>query len=177
MTLKVFSVGFMIAILATAAVLTSIELSPEADALKSKGTKTSKYGSSTKNIVCGDRLCSEIGQTTSASDIQKAAPGPTVVRCSSSDVSIDNNCAKVNISGATVTGQTESDYNSDIISISSFDDGEITLSLSYLIINDIIMILVDGQEWDDVEINRNAITVMFPAGTEEIEFIGNQVFN
>ena len=31
-----------------------------ADALKSEGTKNKQYGSATSNIVCGDRLCSDI---------------------------------------------------------------------------------------------------------------------
>ncbi len=37
------------------------------------------------------------------------------------------------------------------------------------------MVLVDGEEWDDVEIDGNQITVEFPAGTEEIEIIGTFV--
>jgi predicted secreted protein with PEFG-CTERM motif len=37
------------------------------------------------------------------------------------------------------------------------------------------MVLVDGEEWDDVEINGNEVTVMFPAGAEEIEVIGTFV--
>jgi len=32
----------------------------DADALKAKGKSTDQYGSRTANIVCGDRLCSEI---------------------------------------------------------------------------------------------------------------------
>jgi len=38
----------------------SFDFIPEADALKSKGNPLLKYGSATKGIVCGDRLCSEI---------------------------------------------------------------------------------------------------------------------
>ena len=34
------------------------------------------------------------------------------------------------------------------------------------------MVLVDGEEWDDVVINGNEVTVDFPAGTMEIEIIG-----
>jgi hypothetical protein len=34
------------------------------DADKSKGTPINKYGSKTANIVCGDRLCSEVGKET-----------------------------------------------------------------------------------------------------------------
>ena len=37
------------------------------------------------------------------------------------------------------------------------------------------MVLVDGEEWDDVEIAGNDVTVMFPAGTSEIEIIGTFV--
>jgi predicted secreted protein with PEFG-CTERM motif len=37
------------------------------------------------------------------------------------------------------------------------------------------MVLVDGQEWDDVEISGNQVTVMFPAGTEKIEVLGTFV--
>jgi len=40
--------------------ITGLLIIQEADGLKSKGTPTSKYGSSTEGIVCGDRLCSEI---------------------------------------------------------------------------------------------------------------------
>jgi len=39
-------------------------------------------------------------------------------------------------------------------------------------IRGIFMVLVNGEEWDDVDINGNEVTVMFPAGTEEIEIIG-----
>jgi predicted secreted protein with PEFG-CTERM motif len=37
------------------------------------------------------------------------------------------------------------------------------------------MVLVDGEEWDDVEINGNEVTVMFLAGAETIEIIGTFV--
>ena len=58
---RVFSVTFMIAILATMAVVSGMEMMPEAEAFKKgQGVYNSKYGSATKGIVCGDRLCSEI---------------------------------------------------------------------------------------------------------------------
>ena len=37
------------------------------------------------------------------------------------------------------------------------------------------MVLVDGQEWDDVEISGNEVKVMFPTGAEKIEVIGTFV--
>ena len=60
---QVFAVTFMIAMLATMAVVTAVEILPEADAKKkASGTYTKKYGSATKGVVCGDRLCSEVGK-------------------------------------------------------------------------------------------------------------------
>ena len=40
--------------------ITPLNVLSEAEALKSKGTPTREYGSSTRDKVCGDRLCSEI---------------------------------------------------------------------------------------------------------------------
>jgi len=57
---KQLVVVFSIAILLTVTVVASIDLTQTADAVKSKGTTTQKYGSATKSQVCGDRLCSEI---------------------------------------------------------------------------------------------------------------------
>ena len=65
-----------------------------------------------------------------------------------------------------------SEKKSLIINISSFDEGMITVNPSTDAIKGIFMVLVDGEEWDDVEINGNEVIVSFPAGTEEIEIIG-----
>ena len=48
-------------ILLSGALVGSIDLIPQADAaaMKAKGTYTNQFGASTKNKVCGDRLCSE----------------------------------------------------------------------------------------------------------------------
>ncbi len=54
----------------TAAIAASIEIIPEAEATKSAGKDapgrvgTKSYGSANNNIVCGDRLCSEVGGRT-----------------------------------------------------------------------------------------------------------------
>ena len=52
--------GFL-AVLPLLTVALTTDYIGEADALKSKGTYTSQYGSATANKVCGDRLCSETG--------------------------------------------------------------------------------------------------------------------
>jgi hypothetical protein len=44
----------------TALVATSVNVVQDVEALKGQGVGVQQYGSATKNIVCGDRLCSEI---------------------------------------------------------------------------------------------------------------------
>ncbi|RMW38353.1 MAG: PEFG-CTERM sorting domain-containing protein, partial [Nitrosopumilus sp.] len=51
----------------------------------------------------------------------------------------------------------------------------LTVTPSKTVQDGIFMVLVDGEEWDDVEIVANKVTVMFPAGTEQIEIIGTFV--
>jgi len=61
----VVSLFFVVTVLMTATITTSIDLQ-FAEGIKSKGENTvgrvgvKSYGSANKNIVCGDRLCSEI---------------------------------------------------------------------------------------------------------------------
>jgi len=103
-------------------------------------------------------------------------PVPTV-KCSPSELSIDGvACVPFSISGGTVTGARANTVDKSIIvSISSTEPGTITLNPSSDVLGGIFMVLVDGEEWDDVEIDGNQVTVEFPAGTEEIEIIGTFV--
>ena len=94
-------------------------------------------------------------------------------QCASNEFSASGQCVPFSITGATVSSAMfSSEKKSLIINISSFDDGIITVNPSTDQIRGIFMILVDGEEWDDVEIDGNVISVIFPAGTEEIEIIG-----
>ena len=98
------------------------------------------------------------------------------VACSSTEISADGNCIPYAISGGMVTGATiNTDDNSIIISLDAHDDGILIVTPSESTLQGIFMVLVDGEEWDDVEINDNKVTVMFLAGAEEIEVIGTFV--
>ncbi len=100
----------------------------------------------------------------------------TSLGCASNEVSADGNCIPYNISGGMVTGAAiNTDDNSIIISLDAHDDGTLILTPSESTQKGIFMVLVDGEEWDDVEINGNKVTVEFQAGTEEIEVIGTFV--
>jgi len=103
-------------------------------------------------------------------------PVPTV-KCGPSELSIDGRaCIPFSISGGTVTGAHANTVdNSIIVSISSTEPGTLTLNPSSDVLRGVFMVLVDGEESNDVEIDGNQVTVEFPAGTEEIEIIGTFV--
>jgi len=96
--------------------------------------------------------------------------------CGSSEVSIGGNCTSYDISGGHVTSATvNTNDNSVIINIDADDDGTLTISPSTSTQKGIFMVLVDGEESDDAEINGNTVIVPFNAGTEQIEIIGTFV--
>jgi len=97
-------------------------------------------------------------------------------QCGVNDISASGQCIPYSISGGMVTGATlNTNDNSIVISINAEDDGTLTVTPSKTVQDGIFMVLVDGEEWDDVEIVANKVTVMFPAGTEQIEIIGTFV--
>ncbi len=101
---------------------------------------------------------------------------PSVVSCSVDELSISGACVPFSISGAKVLkAEANTKENSLVISISSTESGTLTMNPSSDVIRGIFMVIVDDEEWDDVEITGNDVTVMFPAGTEKIEIIGTFV--
>ena len=72
MTLKILTTVFLTTILMTSAIAVSLELLPQADAVKSSGTYVKQYGSATKTKVCGDKLCSQVGGKTTTPSAPKA---------------------------------------------------------------------------------------------------------
>ena len=96
--------------------------------------------------------------------------------CDSSEVNIGGNCTSYDISGGHVESATVNlDDNSVIINIHAMDDGVLTISPSTSTQKGIFMVLVDGEESDDAEINGNTVIVPFGAETEQIEIIGTFV--
>jgi predicted secreted protein with PEFG-CTERM motif len=98
------------------------------------------------------------------------------ITCGKSELAVMGNCVPYSITGGTVNGaKVNTNDNSLIVMISANEDGTITLNPSKSVLDGAFMVLVDGEEWDDVEIDGNQITVMFLAGAEEIEIIGTHV--
>jgi len=100
----------------------------------------------------------------------------TPKQCGANEITANGYCVPFSISGGAVTSATlNTNDNSIVINISSTDDGILTVTPSKTVQDGIFMVLVDGEEWDDKEIVANKVTVMFPAGTEQIEIIGTFV--
>ena len=139
-------------------------LNTEGGLWKHDGTYTIKvnYGASQNNKA----LVELTGETSASSD-----------NCSSSELYLKGDyCVPYSISSGMVTGASiNNNGNSIIVRISADQDGTLTLTPDESILNGIFTVLVDGQEWDDVEISGNQVTVMFPAGTEKIEVVGTFV--
>jgi predicted secreted protein with PEFG-CTERM motif len=97
--------------------------------------------------------------------------------CGPSEIYLEGNyCVPYSISGGAVT--SASINNSDksiIIRISANEDGTLTLNPDKSVLNGIFMVLIDGEEWNDLEISGNEVTIMFPAGAEKIEVVGTFV--
>ena len=145
-------------------------LNTAGDMWKYDGTYTIKvnYGSTEKSNSVKVELTGGVGHTPDYST-------PST-QCGANDLSADGQCIPFSISGGTVTGATLNiNDNSVIININAEDDGILTVTPSKTIQDGIFMVLVDGEEWDDVEIVANKVTVMFPAGAETIEIIGTYV--
>jgi len=132
---------------------------------KHDGTYTIKvnYGSTSKS----NKVLVELtGETSTSSN-----------NCSSSEIYLKGNyCIPYTITGGMVTSASiNSNDNAIIIRINANEDGTLTLNPDKSILNGIFMVLVDGEEWNDVEISGNSVTVNFLAGAQKIEVIGTFV--
>ncbi len=140
---------------------------------KYDGTYTIKvnYGSPEKSYSAKVELTGGVAYTPTYS-----TPTVPAKQCGTNDISADGQCIPYSISGGMVTSATlNTDDNSIVININAEDDGTLTVNPTKTVQDGIFMVLVDGEEWDDVEIVNNKVTVMFPAGTEQIEIIGTFV--
>ena len=144
---------------------------------KYDGTYTIKvnYGSLDNNVTVELSGGVAVAEKTH-SDHDDHEMGHDDVECGSSEVSIGGNCTSYDISGGHVTSATvNTDDNSVIINIQAMDDGVLTISPSESTQKGIFMVLVDGEESNDAEINGNTVIVPFGAETEQIEIIGTFV--
>ncbi len=79
MKLTALAVLFATTILLSGAIVTSTSVQ-SVEALKAEGVSSSAYGSKTKGMVCGDRLCSEIPGGREAWEAQQTPPDVVIPR-------------------------------------------------------------------------------------------------
>jgi len=103
--------------------------------------------------------------------------GTPTIKCNTIELTVDGRyCVPYSITGGTVTNaKTNTKDNSLVLSISSTTPGTLIVNPSSDILRGVFMVLVDGEESNDYEIDGNKVTVDFPAGTEKIEIIGTFV--
>ena len=149
------------------------------DAKKSSGTYNQKYGSATKAIVCGDKLCSEMSaEEDEEKKPQKGAQAKSKTTsssgCGSNSIQTGAGCTAVEITGATIqNSKYVKDSGKIVIYLQAENDGKIKIVNSNLTEESIGLVLVDGEEWDDVIVSGSNVTIEFFAGTEKIKIFGN----
>ena len=98
------------------------------------------------------------------------------VICSTEGLADYELCVSYDITGGMVTGAAVNQMDTSIVfGIDATDDGTVTFYMTPSDISGANLVLVDGEEWDDVEIDGSTVTVSFPAGAEEIEVFGASV--
>jgi predicted secreted protein with PEFG-CTERM motif len=108
--------------------------------------------------------------------IELSGAAPSGVECSANELDVDGYCIQYDISGATVSSASlDPQSKSIVMKLDYAQEGTLTIKPSINIIQGIFMVLVDGEESNDVTINGNKVTIMFPEGTSEIEVIGTFV--
>ena len=97
-------------------------------------------------------------------------------RCGISEFSVNGNCISYSITGGIITGANLDTVKKSLkINIVSEDGGTLNVNPSSSIINGIFMVQIDGKVWDNISIQGNSVTILFPEGTHEIEIIGTFV--
>ena len=96
--------------------------------------------------------------------------------CSAEEVMIIDECMPGSISGGAITGSSVNEKDKSIvINIDTQDDGTLMVTMTEEVQSGIHSVWVDGEEWDDVIIDGNNVTVEFLAGAEVIEIFGAHV--
>ena len=96
--------------------------------------------------------------------------------CSAEEVMIIDECMPGSISGGAITGSSVNEKDKSIvINIDTQDDGTLMVTMTEEVQSGIYAVWVDGEEWDDVIIDGNNVTVEFLAGAEMIEIFGARV--
>lgn len=96
--------------------------------------------------------------------------------CGMSALNIMDECVPYEIDGGVIYGaQANPGDASIVVDIEATDDGMLHMDLPVSVIEDIFLVIVDGEEHNDVMVDGQSVKVWFMAGTEKIEILGARV--
>lgn len=96
--------------------------------------------------------------------------------CGESAVAVEDYCIEYEIMGGTLTGATvNQDDTTLMLHIMADEDGAISATFPEEVLEGVFLVLVDGEESDDVMIDGQSVHVYFRAGAESIEFFAAKV--
>ena len=98
-----------------------------------------------------------------------------ITECSENAIAVADKCVPYMLTSGELIS-TVVDEKSIVLHVHT-EDGPGSLELSELqsVLLDTHTILVDGQQWDDAEIDENTVKVMYPAGTTKISIYAAKV--
>lgn len=109
-------------------------------------------------------------------DVVVAPMVPVAEGCMTSEVAVEDYCVPYEIMGGSVTGvSVNQDDSSLVVHIVATDDGKLTMTFPAEVLEDVLLVLVDGEESDDVMIDGQSVSLYFSAGAESAEFFAGRV--
>lgn len=154
-------------LIASMTIASAVDYIPQAEAKKSVGHPNTKFGSATKRIVCGDKMCSDSNAQKPTIE-SSVGQHPKTGSCQNNTIMTDSGCSSYSVTGAKITkSYHHSSTGTTTILVDSQNDGKITINAS---LKD-MMVFVDGEEWDEVIVDTKKTTIEFFAGTEKIELV------
>ncbi|MDI1496359.1 MAG: PEFG-CTERM sorting domain-containing protein [Cenarchaeum symbiont of Oopsacas minuta] len=98
-----------------------------------------------------------------------------VAECSGMDIAISDKCIAYTLTSGKLVKTSHDDKSITLYLDTTDGSGSLELSKLDGVLLGTHTVLVDYQQWDDVEIDSNTVVVTYPAGTEIIEVYGTQV--
>lgn len=105
-----------------------------------------------------------------------AAPSIITDECRDSTIDISGYCVPYEIMGGSVTGVSiNQDDSSLVLHIVADSDGKLSMTFPAEVLQDVLLVLVDGEESDDIMVDGQSVSVDFPIGAKSVEFFAGMV--
>lgn len=100
----------------------------------------------------------------------------TMTGCGPSMVAVEDICVAYEIKGGMITGVVVNQADTSLVlHMSSSDNGMLSVTFPTEVLDGVFLVLVDGEESDDLMIDGQSVHVYFPAGAESVEFFAATV--